>query len=147
MNLPEVNIRELSTDQQYLWEITNAVSNGHCPLALSKREPGKLNHSRWLTTANRLLRLYVASADPSDSLKTLARYVVTVYAQMWFSIKTKPSCKDGSRHLWQTIRLSRYLPSDVINVVNTVIQRNAYFGHPENLLLAMITDDRNHIRE
>lgn len=35
----------------------------------------------------------------------------------------------------------------MINVVNTVIQRNTYFGHPENLRLAMITDDRNHIRE
>lgn len=80
VNLPEVNNRELTINQQYLWEITNAVSNGHCPLALSKREPGKLNHSRWLTTANHLLRLYVANADPSDSLKTLARYVVTVYA-------------------------------------------------------------------
>jgi hypothetical protein len=25
--------------------------------------------------------------------------------------------------------------------------RNGYFGHPENLLLGMITDDRKHIRE
>ena len=117
------------------------------PLALSKREPGTMSHSRWLTTANRLLRLYVATADPSDSLKTLVRYVVTVYAQMWFSIKNKPSCKDGSRHLWQTIRLSRYLPDDLRKVVDTVLSRNGYFGHPENLLLGLITNDRKHIRE
>lgn len=111
VNLPDVNISELSTDQKYLLEITNAVSSGHCPLALSKRAPGAMNHSRWLTTANRLLRLYVATADPSDSLKTLARYVVTVYAQMWFSIKSKPSCKDGSRHLWQTIHCQDIYPT------------------------------------
>ena len=147
VNLPEVNINELSTDQKYLWEITTAVSSGYCPLDLSKREPGTMNHSRWLTTANRLLRLYVATADPSDSLKTLARYVVTVYARMWFSIKSKPSCKDGSRHLWQTIHLSRYLPDDLRKVVNAVLHRNGYFAHPENLLLAMITDERKHIRE
>ena len=30
-DLPNVNIKELSTDQKYLWEITNAVSEGHCP--------------------------------------------------------------------------------------------------------------------
>jgi len=28
-----------------------------------------------------------------------------------------------------------------------VIQRNAYFGHPENIILAMLTDERKHIRE
>jgi hypothetical protein len=147
VNLPEVNLSELSTDQKYLWEITNAVSIGHCPLSLSKKEPGIMNHSRWLTTANRLLRLYIASDDPSDSLKTLAGYVVKVYAQMWFTIKSKPSCKDGSRHLWQTIHLSRYLPNELRKVVDVVLQRNGFFCHPENLLLAMITDEQKHIRE
>ena len=32
-------------------------------------------------------------------------------------------------------------------VIDPVIQRNAYFGHPENILLAMLTDERKHIRE
>ncbi|KAK4875283.1 hypothetical protein RN001_011705 [Aquatica leii] len=30
---------------------------------------------------------------------------------------------------------------------NPVLQRNGYFGHPENLLLAMLADDRKYIRE
>ena len=32
-------------------------------------------------------------------------------------------------------------------VVNPVLQRNAFFGHPENILLAMISDPRKHVRE
>lgn len=32
-------------------------------------------------------------------------------------------------------------------VVGPVLQRNDYFAHHENLLLAMVTDERNHIRE
>ena len=33
------------------------------------------------------------------------------------------------------------------NVVDQVIQRNAYFAHPENILLSMITADSKTIRE
>jgi len=32
-------------------------------------------------------------------------------------------------------------------IVDPVIHRNAYFTHPDNLLLAMMTDHRQHIRE
>jgi hypothetical protein len=70
-----------------------------------------------------------------------------VYAPMWFRIKTKPSCKDGAKHLWMTIHKSRYLPEELRAIVDQVIQRNGYFGHPENILLSMITDNRKHIRE
>jgi hypothetical protein len=66
---------------------------------------------------------------------------------MWFCIKSKPSYKDGARHLWQTIHLSRYLPDKLKQIVDPVLQRNGFFGHPENLLLAMITDERKHVRE
>ena len=46
-DLPSVDLKNLSTDQKYMWEITNAVSSGECSLALAQRQPGTLNHSRW----------------------------------------------------------------------------------------------------
>ena len=36
---------------------------------------------------------------------------------------------------------------DLKKVINPVIQRNAYFAHPENILLSLITDDSKTIRE
>lgn len=66
---------------------------------------------------------------------------------MWFIIKMKPSCKDGAKHLWQMIHLSRYLPHELKQVVDPVIHCNGYFGHPENVLVSMITDEQRHIRE
>jgi hypothetical protein len=104
-------------------------------------------HSRWLTTANRLLRLYISTKNPSTNLKILTNYVMKVYAPSWFTIKMKPSCTQGTRHLFETVCLSRYLPEELKLVIDPVIQRNAYFGHPENILLAMLTDERKHIRE
>ena len=32
-------------------------------------------------------------------------------------------------------------------IIDPVIQRNSYFAHPENVILAMITDHQPHIRE
>ena len=83
---------------------------------------------------------------PSNNLKTLATYVVIVYAPMWFYTKMKPSCKDGSLHLWRIIFRSRYLPEVIKAVIDPVIQRNGFFGHPGNILLGMISDTRKHIR-
>ena len=39
------------------------------------------------------------------------------------------------------------LTPDVRNIVYLVIQRNAFFAHPENLLLSMINDDSSDIRQ
>ncbi|KAJ2945333.1 hypothetical protein O0L34_g9424 [Tuta absoluta] len=52
-------VKTLSTDQKYLYDICEAVSSGVCSVELANRQPGKMAHSRWLTTANRILRLYV----------------------------------------------------------------------------------------
>jgi len=45
------------------------------------------------------------------------------------------------------IKLSRYLAPEYRGIVDSVIQRNGYFGHSENIILAMLTDDREMIRE
>lgn len=145
--LPDVDVKDLSTDQQYLRLMCEAVDSGQCPLDLATRNPGLLNHSRWLTTANRILRLYVSCSKPSRKLTTIATYIMLVYAPMWFEIKMKSSCKDGARHFYQMVKKSRYLDAELKKVVDPVLQRNAFFAHPENMLLAMITDERPHIRE
>jgi len=148
--LPEINKKirkDLSTDQQYLYDICQAVSCGTCSNCLANREPGTLSHSRWLTTANRILRLYIATNNPTKNLFILAEFVMKVYAPMWFQIKIHHSCKDGAKHVFDTITKSRYLSDELKNVIDPVIQRNSYFGHPENILLTMITDDRKFVRE
>ena len=70
-----------------------------------------------------------------------------VYAPVWFYIKTKPKCYNGSVHLHKLIKLSRYLPAYLKKIVDPVLQRNAYFAHPENILICMLCDDRARIRE
>ena len=118
-----------------------------CTESFLKRDPGTLSHSRWLTAANRVLRLYVSTENPSKELVSLVIFIIRVYAPTWFDIKRNSSCKDGVKHLYDTITRSRYLSHDLKSVVDSVIQRNGYFAHPENVLLSMLTNDRKHISE
>lgn len=85
-DIPLIDIKDLSSDQLYLYRIVSAVTTGECPADLSYKSPGKMSHARWLTRANRVLRLYISTSNPSDKLVTLATYVVKVYAPTWFHI-------------------------------------------------------------
>ncbi|KAE8747832.1 hypothetical protein FOCC_FOCC005444 [Frankliniella occidentalis] len=145
-DLPPLNVPDLSTDQSYLLRMSHAVAAGEVFSDLSELQPGPLNHARWLTLACRLLRLYVATEIPSAELVTLAVFVMQVYVPQWFDVKRRPSCTEGARHIFKAIERSRYLPNPYLGVVQKVIQTNAFFAHQENLLLAMLFDDKEEVR-
>ena len=145
--LSDLNIDLLSTDQKYLFQMCSAISSGTVSPNLANKDPGKLAHSRWLTFANRILRLYVGTAKPTKNLKELATFIMKVYAPTWFDIKSKSSCKYGPIHVFNMVKRCLYLQDDLKKIVLDTIHRNAFFLHPENLLLAMLQDDASHVRE
>lgn len=147
IELPEMNIDLLSTDQKYLYQMCSAISTGTVSSNLANKEPGKVVHSRWLTFANRILRLYIGTAKPTKNLKELVTFIMKVYAPTWFDIKTKSSCKYGPIHLFNMVKRCLYLRDNLKSIVLKTIQRNAFFAHPENILLAMLQDDESHVRE
>lgn len=141
------NHEQLSTDQKYLYDISTCVSSGNCSKGMANRSPGTLNHSRWVTTANRILRLYVSTPEPSTELLSLVTFVMKVYTRMWFRIKANSSYVNGARNVFETILCSRYLSDKLKTIVDPIIQRNGYFCYSENLLLCMISDSRRNVRE
>lgn len=80
--LPEVDREQLGTDQKYIFDVTTAVSAGEFPASLAFKNPGKLSHARWLTTANRIVRLYISTPTPSENLVKIATFIIKVYAPM-----------------------------------------------------------------
>ncbi|XP_050514600.1 uncharacterized protein LOC126889917 [Diabrotica virgifera virgifera] len=123
--IPDIDSKILSKDQQYLLDVSLAIKSGTCTIDFAIREPGPISHSRWLTTANRVLRLYMSVESPSEEHLILVQFILKSYMPVWFKIKKK----------------------NLIKVVDPVIERNAFFAHPENLLLSMIVDESAHIRE
>lgn len=109
-------------------------------------QPGRLNHARWLTCANRVLRLYVSTPNPNDKLIFIVTYLLKVYVPQWFSIRKQKSICEGSRHLFKTITFTRYLAPHYLYIVNNSISRNAFFAMHENILLSMMTDASHDVR-
>lgn len=135
---------DLSKDQKYILNIWYAVSSGKFPALFSSVEPGPLAHSRWLTACARILRLYCSVPLSSKPLKTLAKYLMTVYIPTWFEIKKNPSCVNGPKHLFSTIIKIRYLKNECLGAYQAAtkaIQTNAFYAHPENMLLGMAFDE------
>ncbi|GBM65765.1 hypothetical protein AVEN_107248-1 [Araneus ventricosus] len=66
---------------------------------------------------------------------------------VWFAIKKSKYFTDGPKYVFQAIQTSRYLSDELLQVVDPVIQRNAFFEHTENVLLAMLVNEREHIRD
>ena len=137
----DIDEADLSTDQKYLLQKYRSVSSGHCDESLAYREPGNISLARWLTTANRLLRLYVSTPVPSDKLICIVNYIMKVYVPMWFMIKRQTKCIYGAQHVFETIKIIQNLRNDIKTIVLPCVQRNAYFAHPENVLLSMIHDE------
>ena len=72
----------------------------------------------------------MSTEHPSDELRMLVGVVVGHYFPVWCAIKNNDTCT----HVVQ-------------RVVRSVIQRNAYLGHSEQLLLAMVADEQQSVRE
>nr|CAI5841856.1 unnamed protein product [Callosobruchus analis] len=132
---PDVDVAVLSTDQKYLYEACNAISSGNFSFDLCQRNPGPLAHSRWLTCANRILRLYAATEVPSTNLKILSSFVIKVYAPTWFHIKMRPSCLEGPKHLQNMIHRSRFLSRNILEIIDP----NCELSEPP--ILASIPND------
>lgn len=146
-NISDLSAVELTTDAMYLYKMALAISSGEVSADLSNIKPGPIAHSRWLTKASRLLRLYVTTNKPSKNLKILANYIMKVYTPMYFNIKYYNSVVYGSVLFYKFIRWTQYLDSNLREIVNIVVKENAYYAHSENVLLAMLFDDEKKIRD
>ena len=111
----------------------------------------QLNHLlflfSWLTLAARMLRLYVSTDHPSDELRMLVEFVVGHYFPVWCASKKNGTRTKGAQNLFRAVELLRVQPEVVQRVVRSVIQRNAYWAQPEQLLLAMVADEQQSVRE
>lgn len=76
--LPNINRAVLSKDQQYLFDIVNAVMDGNATDKLAKRKLGKVHNARFLNLASIILRIYISTDKPSKPLKSLAEFDVKV---------------------------------------------------------------------
>ena len=72
--------------------------------------------------------------------------VVKFSVPMWFQIKKHSYMTDGPHNTFVCLQLLKHLNDTEINIVKEVVQRNAFFAHPDELLFAMCTDRNEAVR-
>ena len=145
--MPEETVKQLSTDQELLYRLARAVQCGSVSDSVARRKIGEPNHARWLTLGSRILRHYMSTEKPSSKLKQLVNFLLLHYIPMWFTIRQNSSCTLGSKNLFRGVELLRRQPKKIQEIVRPVMQRNGYWAHPEQLLLAMVADEDEQTRQ
>ena len=111
---------------------------------------GHVHNARWVTTASNLLVLYMQEEDPSEDLILMTKFIVNCYTPSLLNIKKTPHCTNGTKHVYEMLQLCRELLEDdhpeIFSVVTGCIENNGYYFHPENIILSMVTDPDEDIR-
>lgn len=144
---PNMDAARLTNDQKYLLRIATMVDSGIVDENLMTLCPGPINNSRWMTSASRILRQYVSEINPSTSLVLLAKYVMCVYIPVWFQTKIQPFWYHGSKHFFHLLKYTRTHTPALLSSVTDTLLNNSFYAHPENLLLAMISDESESVRQ
>jgi hypothetical protein len=143
---PDEVVNDLSADQHYGYRMCTAVMTGTVTPDLALLEVGPLCHARWLTLACRILRFYV-SHKPTSKLTMLAEFCIKVYFPSWFEIKANKYITSGARNFFNMMqRVDQFPHTKVKTIALRYIEINAFFAHPENVLIAMLGDEDSHIR-
>ena len=142
VDLEQNIIDDLSTDQKYGYQIVTAIRNGAIPDDLGKMEIGPLCHSRWLTFANRVLRLYVSKhglkGKAAKDLKLLVEFIIGVYYHMWFEAKVNHSFINGPRLVLKQLQMIRLQDRKVQRIVAPYVASSAWFSHSESVLQTLL---------
>ena len=142
IDLPEDVVKSLSTDQQNCYLLVKAIKSGNLPKDLANKKCGPINHSRWLTTAQAILMLWVRDHKLHGEIlikfEIIVKFVIQSYFKLYFNIKVKNSLVDGPKHIVTALSIYRKQPKEVQNVIKDTLSRGAYHAHPENIILALL---------
>ena len=143
--LPDDVVKDLSTDQKYGYEIVKAIRTGILPQRLANSEIGQYNHSRWLTFANRICRIYVSDhgfkGQDAKNLQLLAEYVTGVYFPIWFMYKIKNNWIMGPTICLEQLRLTLQQNKKVIKIVFPHLESSAWWAHSEMILQSLLCSE------
>ena len=144
--LSEEQLKDTSRDQYLAYRLGHALQSGDVPDEVAGATIGPCCHARWLTICVRCLRLAMSIKKRSKGFERILRFLLNLYLPSWFLIKNNPHCQSGAKHLYTMLELSRDLCQQSQETFKKVLQDNAYFAHPENLIIACLADHREVIR-
>ena len=106
---------------------------------------------RWLTCAERLgfmwTRDHGLSGAPLEILRILVKFCLTMYFKLFFDIKTRPLIVEAPYHILTSLRILKTQPKVVQDTITFYIRKNAWYAHPECLLLSLVSSSASEDRQ
>ena len=106
VRLPSMALHETlfqNSDLKKFYWLVKMIVSGKPDKRLLKMKLPTIHKARWLTTAIRILRLYVQTENPSISLKKAVKFIILWYFPMFCDIKRYPLIQDAPRHFFKAI--------------------------------------------
>ena len=144
--LPDDVVKDLSRDQYLGYRYAQAIQSGIMPDDLVGQVIGPLVSSRWNTAANRVMCKYTRTRKPSKGLIRLTQVVLNLYYPGWFQFKCCHHIQEGARNYYFLVELTKDLKEQDKLVAQKVLQDNAHWPHPENIVISMLSDKREEVR-
>ena len=123
-------------DQAYLYRIMLAVINGSGHFKedknLANASPGKFHNARWITLANRILRLYCSLKEHDKELERIVLFLIDVYCSCWFDIVENPSFLEGPRcfhRLLVSLDAFPFRPNELEEMEACIDRNRQFFVH------------------
>ena len=142
VKLPEEVVKDLSSDQKFLYKLVDMVKTGVKIPNIEKYEIAGISLARWLTHSSAMILIYCSkhnlSQEASRKLKLIVTHITNCYAPMWFMFKTYPLLTDAPKHWFRILQIAASSEPEVKEIVLKNITRNGYYFHPESILLSYI---------
>ena len=70
-----------------------------------------------------------------------------MYVPSWVHVNCNPGCQDGDPNFFYSMELLKAVPRELQELAKPAYQRNSFWAHRENVILAMVSDQRKEVRE
>ena len=139
-SLPKEVFGTFNKDHQYIIRMVEAILTGEISDQWSQMKSGNVVQSRWTNTQSRCCRAYLSTVEPTFQLQRIVHFIINVYAPIFLKAKHFNKAEEGPHLLVQEMQAVKlHCPPAELSVVQICIQRNGFYGHPENVLFALLS--------
>ena len=121
ISVPEKIVKRWSTDQKKCYLLLEAMKSETLSPELASIKCGLINQSRWLTTAQAFIMLWMChhniEGETPRKFEVIVKFCVSVYFKQYFEIKVKHNIKYGPEHIVLSLDLLRKLTPEVKDII------------------------------
>ena len=134
---------DVSNDQYYSYQICWSIIRRALDPDLQLLEVAPSCHSKCC----RILRYYITQDKLNLMLVLLTEFCIKVYFPNFFQVEAN-LIMDGLRNLFSKLRrVTQFPDKQVRDIAFKVLGRNAFFAHPQHVIIAMLCHENKPVRD